>query len=307
MPSTVITVASGTGITSSISTIVNLRETRKVHLIWMCRDADLVEFYMKNLQFDDDAWSFIFYTGKRALVLGEKPTNPRVKVCFGRPDLEELILGLIDETANNTLVKFRGSLALKTLLKRAHEAEAKIYDRSRTARFCDAFERGMTSYRAGEMFSMALDFTDAVDGKLSESASKKGFFEMVKTVCGSIDGLSDDELSAVFNAVDTDDNGTLDSIELEQIVVSLRNMANAENVPAKNVLATRTSEATERSLRRSFGFKQRASVDETEAHLKELVDSWQIMYCGGAAPVVKTLTQVHEKYSIPLKIESFAW
>ena len=168
----------------------------------------------------------------------------------------------------------------------------------------------MTSYSAGEMFSMALDFTDAVDGKLSESASKKGFFEMVKTVCGSIDELSDDELSAVFNAVDTDDNGTLDSIELEQIVVSLRNMANAENVPAKNVLATRTSEATERSTRRSFGlgsFKQRASVNETEAHLKELVDSWQIMYCGGAAPVVKTLTQVHEKYSIPLKIESFAW
>ena len=122
MPSTVITVASGIGITPSISTIVNLRETRKVHLIWMCRDADLIEFYMKNLQFDDDAWSFIFYTGKRTLVLGEKPTNPRVKACLGRPDLEELILGLIDETADNALVKFRGSLSLKTLLKRAHVA-----------------------------------------------------------------------------------------------------------------------------------------------------------------------------------------
>ena len=34
-------------------------------LIWTCRDADLVEFYLNQVQFDDDAWSFIFYPGKR--------------------------------------------------------------------------------------------------------------------------------------------------------------------------------------------------------------------------------------------------
>ena len=39
----------------------------------------------------------------------------------------------------------------------------------------------------------------------------------------------------------------------------------------------------------------------------EITDSWQIMYCGGAAPVVKSLNQINEKYDIPVKIESFAW
>ena len=51
-----IAVASGIGITPSISTIVSLGKTRRVHLIWMCRDADLVEFYMGNIEFDEDAW-----------------------------------------------------------------------------------------------------------------------------------------------------------------------------------------------------------------------------------------------------------
>ena len=49
-------VASGIGITPSMSVIVNMAETRVVHLIWMCRDADLIEFYMNQIQFDDDAW-----------------------------------------------------------------------------------------------------------------------------------------------------------------------------------------------------------------------------------------------------------
>ena len=88
-----ICVASGIGITPSISSIVNLAETRVVHVI-RARDADLVESYLNQVQFDDDAWSFIFYTGKRQLVLGNKPKNARVKVCLGRPNLEELIVAL---------------------------------------------------------------------------------------------------------------------------------------------------------------------------------------------------------------------
>ena len=42
---------------------------------------------------------------------------------------------------------------------------------------------------------------------------------------------------------------------------------------------------------------------------RSLTDNWQIMYmyCGGAAPVVKTLEEIKQKYGIPLKIESFAW
>ena len=32
------------------------------------------------------------------LVLGKKPKNAKIKVCFGRPNLEELVIGLVDNT-----------------------------------------------------------------------------------------------------------------------------------------------------------------------------------------------------------------
>ena len=40
---------------------------------------------------------------------------------------------------------------------------------------------------------------------------------------------------------------------------------------------------------------------------KERINSWQLMYCGGAQAVIKSLQEIHEKYKMPLKIESFDW
>jgi hypothetical protein len=40
---------------------------------------------------------------------------------------------------------------------------------------------------------------------------------------------------------------------------------------------------------------------------KERINSWQLMYCGGAQAVIKSLQEIHEKYQMPLKIESFDW
>jgi len=51
-----------------------------------------------------------------------------------------------------------------------------------------------------------------------------------------------------------------------------------------------------------------AAFDEASQRSRNsLVTRWQMMYCGGAAPVVKSLEDIHEKYGIPLKVESFAW
>ena len=149
-----IAIASGIGITPTISTIINLSRTRRVHLIWMCRDADLVEYYMKTIftQIDDNAWRFIFYTGKRNLVLFERPTNPRVKVCFGRPDLEELIISLVDNTHH-------GREMPKKLLEGAAAAESKIYMKSPTPSISYLLERAMVSYSVTEMYELALSLT----------------------------------------------------------------------------------------------------------------------------------------------------
>ena len=46
------------------------------------------------------------------------------------------------------------------------------------------------------------------------------------------------------------------------------------------------------------------AVYELEPEIKE---TWQMIYCGGAAPVVAALKQIRDKYKIDLEVESFDW
>ena len=61
----VVLVASGVGITPALGIINTHKATKRVNLIWSCREPSLVEFYLKNTHFDEDAWTLIYYTGKR--------------------------------------------------------------------------------------------------------------------------------------------------------------------------------------------------------------------------------------------------
>ena len=65
-------------------------------------------------------------------------------------------------------------LTVVKLLEKAAEAEDKIYNKPLIARIADALERGMATYNKAEMFQMALDATESMDGKPPESASLDG-------------------------------------------------------------------------------------------------------------------------------------
>merc|ERR1712048_1048238 len=62
-----ILVASGIGITPALAVMHTLQAERRVNLVWTCRDASLVEFYLNTAKFDDNAWTLVFYTGKQKL------------------------------------------------------------------------------------------------------------------------------------------------------------------------------------------------------------------------------------------------
>lgn len=81
-----ILVASGIGITPAVSLIQSQKESRRVNLIWMCRDASLLEFMLGCVEFDDDAFTIIYYTGKRKLSL-DVSLPPNVLIFNSRPDL----------------------------------------------------------------------------------------------------------------------------------------------------------------------------------------------------------------------------
>eukprot|EP00964_Phaeocystis_antarctica_P011738 scaffold6475_cov67-Phaeocystis_antarctica.AAC.2 len=304
-----ITIASGFGIPSSISAVVHLGETRQVHLIWMCRDAELIEFYMKTVQFHPDAWTFIFYTGKRNLVLGARPENPRLKVITGRPeDLEALILGIIDNTESDIPM-------CPKLMQRALESERSIFDKSTERHFCDALERALATYSYDEMFALAIENSAPINGMPPLQVDLPGFIKTVRSVCTvecdserPEDWLTDEDLLCMVNSFDV--QGGLNRNEVEKVVETLRKQA--EELSFKRInstLSTSKPPRGERLRRPTRDLRRTDSLKDVndKGERKWMLSGWQMMYCGGAKPVVDTLEAIHEKYKLPLRVESYAW
>ena len=303
-----ITIASGIGITPSISAVVHLGETRQVHLIWMCRDAELVEFYMKTVEFHPDAWTFIYYTGKRKLVLGARPENPRLKVIMGRPDLEALILGIIDNTESDIPM-------CPKLMQRALESERSIFDKSTEQHFCDALERALATYEYDEIFALAIENSAPINGMPPPQVDLPGFIKMVRSVCTvegdserSEDWLKDENLLCVVNSFDV--QGGLNRNEVEKVVETLRKQA--EELSFKRINSTLSTCAPprgERLRRPTRDLRRTDSLKDVndKGERKWMLSGWQMMFCGGAKPVVDMLEAIHEKYKLPLQVESYAW
>ena len=91
-------------------------------------------------------------------------------------------------------------------------------------------------------------------------------------------------LKSAFAAADTDCKGTLDRDELEAIISGY---GSAVSAPAPAREGTTIGSADKQKRRR-------------------MLNGWQVMYCGGAAPLVAQLQQISEKYQVGLKVESFA-
>ena len=92
-----IAVASGIGITPTLSLMQTYVDTKRVNIVWICRDPGLIEYFLHNVDFSfitKSSFIFIFYTGKRELVL---PSNLHTNLLIfqARPDLKQLFAGII--------------------------------------------------------------------------------------------------------------------------------------------------------------------------------------------------------------------
>jgi len=88
-------VATGIGITPALAVLASHKHSRRVNLIWLCRDASLVEYFLNHASFPNDAWTFIYYTGKKQLEMPESKLPRSVLICNGRPDLAGVICELV--------------------------------------------------------------------------------------------------------------------------------------------------------------------------------------------------------------------
>jgi len=89
-----ILVASGVGITPALAVMHTLKEERRVNLVWVCRDASMVEFFLNTAKFDDNAWTLIFYTGKENLNI-QATLPPVCFICTERPTCHNVVLNIV--------------------------------------------------------------------------------------------------------------------------------------------------------------------------------------------------------------------
>lgn len=337
-----IAVASGIGVTPSISALVTLSKSRRVNLVWMCRDPDLVEFYLSNVTFDDDAWTFIFYTGKRSLVLS-RPANPRVVVIEGRPKLPQLLEAIIEDVVS-------GLPMPEELVERASKTAERVFGKSPEERFCDALKRAKTTYTTEELFKIAVDASFEVPIDMPSRSTKPtssmsggavrpshdcttrqtwpswqrsgvkgvtlaGFRKMVQTVCKVDGGLTEVQLKEHFATVDQDGSGFIDEDEFGQMLTIME--AKTANMTAdsseKKQKAWSGQHLGDGVARHScYEFGSRPSIADHRQNVEyfnnvKLYDDWQIMYCGGSKPVIAQLRQFAERQKVSLKVESFDW
>jgi hypothetical protein len=121
--------------------------------MWMCREADLIEYFLHTQEFDKDAWTIIYYTGQRELVLSRHifERNSKLLVCKGRPKLEEDLLAVMHAIES-------GGMLPQRLLDQARDMYGSLFGSVR-GRVGALLQRALLTYPGSELWELAIDFS----------------------------------------------------------------------------------------------------------------------------------------------------
>jgi len=312
-------VASGIGITPALQIIEHHKATRRVNLIWMTRDASMIEFFLSSVEFDDDAYTTIYYTGKRKLCIDALDLPPTVLVFEKRPNLETAIRGVIHAIETGAGLPEAVVSAAKTVKRRAalearslragqdtDDPVVKATAAMRRALHSDDVDGVMALFRGvsggirhweqGASASAAGGGLDAAG--LAQVCRTQGF------------DLTSDEAAAVVAAYDVDGDGHISLDELRRKLeaeASSRRELEETTTPAGRRSSKETIErahelfdasATEHDISKNAFFR-----DVPRGRLAD----WEILYCGGAQRVVETLSAFAADHHITFRKEKFDW
>lgn len=315
-----IVVASGIGITPAMSIITTHKETRRINLVWSCREPSLLEFYLQNCEFDDDAWTLIFYTGKRKLKL-DFPLPKSVLIMNGRPVMEKTVMEIVTgiESGAGLPEELEAEAAAQRRAMKELAAELKLGDDESAAdpyqKFTVLLRRCLDTYSFDELVGFIGD---------REEDAVKGFNmdEVLETLMP--EAFNDDEKKRLASRFDSDGDGTVDLREFQQacygVLSSMMDLpAGLEAVGSIEDLKKLHHSNSSSNLKRSESsadiakskFTGKAICESLQAAIdavpKDRFETWQMLYCGGAQPVVDALTEVSNKYNIAFKAEKFDW
>jgi len=156
----IITLATGIGITPALAVMNLYKGTRRVNLVWMCRDPSFVEFFISTVEFPEDSFVMIYYTGKKDLVLDDLPFN--VFLFRGRPKLDRVISGIVHSIETEI-----------GLPENIVEEGKMLQNMSAEEKFRAMFTRLFNEYSPTEIFEYAAEQSSLKDARLNGDVEER--------------------------------------------------------------------------------------------------------------------------------------
>ncbi|EED87425.1 predicted protein [Thalassiosira pseudonana CCMP1335] len=274
-----ICVASGIGITPALSVIRAHRESRRINLIWTCRDVAMLEFFSDHLYLNnDDGWILIFYTGKEPLSPAIENANSNVILIKRRPDLHRIV--------PNIIYGIESGKGVPEIRQPSEKVKAKEF-------LADKLE---------DLEEMLLSEDEIVE-ELTMLAHEKGF--LLSNLVAEDDT---DEGKGLLEVVKEHFSSTPPVKHIQQDT-SHNNTGPYQRRKSQRV---RQVSNIRRNSMMDTGYcpsEEHEGADEFVRNLNKrlVLSTWGLLYCGGSKPVENTLRQISKEYNIALHPESFAW
>lgn len=313
-----IVIASGIGITPAMSIITTHKESRRINLVWSCREPSLLEFYLRNCEFDKNAWTLIYYTGKRKLVLDF--ALPKTVLIFnGRPAMEETVMEIVTGIENGTGLPESLEAEAEEQRKSMMELAVDLSLGSDQESAADPYTKFTVLLRRSlETFS--FDELTAFIGVQQSDGVKDGDFDIEVVLDAIMPGaFTAEEVAVLSKRFDLDGNGVVDLNEFRRVCFDLLGsmMGGAGGTDGSGATPSAEFSSSSRPPSSADGAKSKfagkgskemeALADAVAVIPKDRFQTWQMLYCGGAQPVVDALTEVSVKYDIAFKAEKFDW
>jgi len=312
--------------------------TRRVNLVWICRDPSLVEFFLSTCDFDQYGWTLIYYTGASELMLAD-PLPSTVHVINGRPDLDKVIREMIAGIE-------KGDGLPEDTLAEAESYEVKMTRHLAEDGFRIQLKRALDMYSPEELFNMGCAYSRK-EGHTPPACSLAGLQQLLLSL---LDFEDDESISAkqvtwsiypaepslprnnpykrtsyllpskeehiesideLLKWVDTDENGMLSRTDFDSFLVHLQSSLSQPAAPSLKRSLSRCAfdNSSCTYLGNGAYINRNVTPEQFIAFVggEQVIQRWQMLYCGACAPVVRSLQSISKKYSIKLRTESFDW
>jgi len=310
-----VVIGSGIGITPAISIFRQYISTkRRVNLVWMCKDAGLVEHFVGTTlnHLGGLGYILIYYTGTRPIVL-DKDLPANMLIFHGRPNLEKTISGIVYSIASGNglpeeLAKNRDVLSNAP----AADTRCKLL-----------IEKALDLYSIDQLFQYAVK-ASGPKHKNPWAASYKG----IKYICERVLGDVVDMERVVHGLVELDSDGS-GEISRHQFELFLGNLKESnkdapglENIRQSSTVDDRTQNLFDGTIRRKDRsldtFSSRSLYQNIDAAARKYLHhdvkdgkfaakNWSMLYCGGSQVLLDQMKDIKHKLGIGLSVEKFDW